>query len=115
MRYENSPTLSTKMVFCARVHPYLISAWKRVSQTFAKTDSLSLVFRPALTYRKTSLSPYFSDNGHILFKVEALGGLTKKKQGASHANLQTHVHTHTHTHENCGKLCDDNRNICPRN
>lgn len=51
---------------------------KNIPYTFAKTHS---VLRPALTYRKTFLSPWFSDNRHFLFKVEVLGGLTRIKQG----------------------------------
>lgn len=35
--------------------------------------------KPAHTFRKASLSPWFSDNCYILFKVEALRGLKKKK------------------------------------
>lgn len=68
---------------------------QNIHQTFATRDSLLSVLRPALppSQEGLSLSPWFSDNCHILFKVEALGGLTKKKQGASHANLHTHVHT----------------------
>ncbi len=80
---------------------YLRLAQKRL---FLKGDSLSPVLRPALAYMRISPSPSFSDNCHILFKVEALGGLTKKKQGASHANLRTHTCTQASTVGNPGTI-----------
>lgn len=52
---------------------------------FAKTDSPLSVLVAAPSYRKTFLSPWFSDSCHILFKKETLRAPPKKKQGASHA------------------------------
>lgn len=57
---------------------------------FAKTDSLLSVLVAALSYRKTFLSPWFSDSCHILFKKETLRAPPMKKQGASHA---AHIRT----------------------
>lgn len=56
---------------------------------FAKTYLLLSVLVAALSYRKTFLSPWFSDSCHILFKKETLRVPPKKKQGASHAHIRT--------------------------
>lgn len=93
--------------------PYLISRYcaeGNIHETFAKRDSVLSVLRPALSYRKTSLSPWFSDNCHILFKVEGLWRPDIEKTRGL-----TCIHTCAHTHKSCGKPWDDDRNICPRN
>lgn len=81
-----------------------------------QTGFTVISFKTCLISRKASLYRHsFSDNCRFLFKVEALGGLAKKrkKTGASRVNLHTHTRcAHTRT---VGKAWDHNKNICPRN
>lgn len=64
-------------LFCS-LHIFITRSTEQQTRTKIK-HKRDRFLRPAHTFRKASLSPWFSDNCYILFKVEALRGLKKKK------------------------------------
>lgn len=96
-------------LFCS-LHIFITRSTEQQTRTKIKHKRDGFL-RPAHTFRKASLSPWFSDNCYILFKVEALRGLKKKKNKGPRKSLQIYIDTRINKHH--VKTWNINRNISP--